>query len=85
MAKLIAPDSVEALRAALTNLIAGQAVYISASDFGKLTGNDIAEFASEGRLLMGNLSARANCTIETTDCVAIFTKSPARPVSGMWP
>jgi len=80
--ELITPDSVEALSAAL-NLTAGHAIYISAGDFKKLTGDEITEFASEGRLMMGNLSARANCTIETTGCTAVFTKNPARPVSGV--
>jgi hypothetical protein len=85
MAELITPDSVETLQATLANLSAGQAVYISACDFVKLTGVEITEFASEGRLMMGNLAARANCTIETTDCTAVFTKHPTRPVSGVWP
>jgi hypothetical protein len=85
VAELITPDSEEALSAALMNLTAGQAIYISACDFKKLTGDEITEFASEGRLMMGNLSARTNCTIETTNCTAVFTKNPARPVSGVWP
>jgi hypothetical protein len=67
------------------DLIAGQTVCISAAEFRTLTGDEITKLASEGRLMMGNLSARANCTIETTDCAAIFTKNPARPASGVWP
>jgi hypothetical protein len=77
VAELIAVDSVEALSAALMNLAAGQAIYISAADFKRLTGHEITEFASEGRLRMGNLSARANCKIETTKGTAVFTKNPA--------
>jgi hypothetical protein len=83
--QFITPESVEALQAALTDLIAGQTVCISAAEFRKLTGDEISMFASEGRLMIGNLSARANCTIETTDCAALFTKNPARPTSGVWP
>jgi hypothetical protein len=83
--KFITTESVEALYEVLMDLAAGQSVCISASDFRKLTGDEIAKFTSEGRLMMGNLSARANCTIETTDCAAQFTKNLARPVSGVWP
>jgi hypothetical protein len=77
-AQLITPDSVEALGTVLINLSVGQSVYINADDFKKLTGDDISEFASEGRLMMGNLSARTNCRIETTDSRAVFTKNPER-------
>jgi hypothetical protein len=77
LAELVTPDSMEALSATLINLTAGQAICISADDFKKLTGHEITEFASEGRLMMGNLSARANCTVETTNCTAVFTKNPA--------
>jgi hypothetical protein len=35
--------------------------------------------------MMGNLSARTNCTIETTDSAALFIKNPVRPASGVWP
>jgi hypothetical protein len=83
--KFIATENVEALYEVLIDLAAGQSVCISASDFRKLTGDEITKFASEGRLMMGNLSARANCTIETTVCAARFTKNLARPVSDVWP
>ena len=83
MAQLVTPDSVEALSTALMNLTAGQAIYISADDFKRLTGEEIAELASEGRLMIGNVAARANCTIETTNCTAVFTKNLARPVSSI--
>lgn len=76
--QLIAPDTVEALGAVLMNLTAGQSVYLTAEDFKKLTGDEISEITSEGRLMMGNLSARTNCTIETTGGRAVFTKNPAR-------
>ena len=77
-AQLITPDTVEALGAVLINLSVGRSVYITADDFKKLSGDDISEFASEGRLMMGNLCARTNCTIETNDGRAVFTKNPAR-------
>ncbi len=83
--QFITPESVDVLQAALMDLIAGQTVCISAAEFKKLTGDEITQFASEGRLMMGNLSASANCTIETTDSAVLFTKNPARPVSGVWP
>jgi hypothetical protein len=84
MADLISLDSVESLRSALINLIAGQAVSISSGDFRKLSGDDINAFCSEGRLMMGNLAAAANCTIDTTGGTAVFTKNPARPTAGIW-
>jgi len=83
--QFITPESLEALQAALMDLTAGETVCISSAEFRKLTGEEITKFASEGRLMMGNLSARANCTIETTDCAALFIKNPARPASGVWP
>jgi hypothetical protein len=74
MTELLSPDSLELLENALANLIADQTVYISDIDFKKLTGDEITEFGSEGRLMMGNLAAATNCTIDTTGGTAIFTK-----------
>jgi hypothetical protein len=84
MADLISPDSFESFQSTLINLIAGQAVCISASDFRNLTGDEIATFCSEGRLMMGNLAASSNCTIDTTNGTAVFTKNPTRPTAGVW-
>jgi hypothetical protein len=84
MADLISPDSVESLRSTLINLIAGQVVSISSRDFRKLSGDDINAFCSEGRLMMGNLAAASNCTIDTSGCQALFTKNPARPTAGIF-
>jgi hypothetical protein len=83
MAELISPDNRESLEHILLNLIAEQTVYISDVDFKKLTGHEITEFGSEGRL-MGNLAAATNCTIDTTSGTAVFTKRPARPTAGVW-
>ena len=85
MAELISPDNLESLESALVNLIAEQSVYISDIEFKKLTGHEITEFASEGRLMMGNLAAASNCTIDTTSNRAVFTKKSARPAAGVWP
>src|SRR5580700_5299476 len=84
MTELLSPDSLELLGNALANLIADQTVYISDIDFKKLTGHEIAEFGSEGRLMMGNLAAATNCTIDTTSGAAVFTKRPTRPTAGVW-
>jgi hypothetical protein len=69
-------ESLEALRSALTNLPVDASVCITAEDFKRLTGDDLADFATEGRFMIGNLSARTNCTVTTTDERAIFTKNP---------
>ena len=82
MTELIGPDSLELLGNTLVNLIAEKSVYISDIDFKKLTGDEITEFGSEGRLMMGNLAAATNCTIDTTSGTAVFTKRPARPTAG---
>jgi hypothetical protein len=82
MEQFINPDNVVALKSDLINLIAGQSLCISAGDFKKLTGDEITEFGSEGRFMMGNLAEGANCTIDTTDGIAIFTK---KPVASVWP
>jgi hypothetical protein len=84
MADLISPDSLETFQSSLINLIAGQTACISAADFKKLTGDEINAFCSEGRLMMGNLAASSNCTIDTTNGAAVFTKNPARPTAGVW-
>ena len=84
MAELISPDNRESLEHILLNLIAEQSVYMSDVDFKKLTGHEIAEFGSEGRLMMGNLAAATNCTINTTSGAAVFTKRPTRPTAGVW-
>jgi hypothetical protein len=84
MTDFISPDSVESPKSTLLNLAAGQAVYISDSDFKTLTGDKITEFGSEGRLAMGNLSAFSNCTIDTTSGIAVFTKNSTRPITGLW-
>ena len=84
MADHVSPDSLESLRSTLVNLIAGQAVSITSGDFRKLSGDDINTFCSEGRLMMGNLAAASNCTIDTTSGHAVFTKNPARPIAGIF-
>jgi hypothetical protein len=82
MEQLINDDGVAVLKSDLTNLIAGQSLCISGRDFKKLTGDEITDFGSEGRFMMGNLAEGANCTIDTTDGTAIFTK---RPAACVWP
>jgi hypothetical protein len=81
----ISPETLESLRSSLINLSAGETVSISSGDFRKLSGHDITEFCSEGRLMMGNLAAASNCLIDTTTGIAVFTKSQARPVAGVRP
>ena len=83
MTQQVAVDSIELLKATLMKLIAGQVIRLSARDFRMLSGDDITAFCSEGRLMMGNLAASANCSIDTSTGVAVFTKSPARPIAGV--
>jgi hypothetical protein len=73
--QIITPESLGALASALTSLPVGESVYVTANDFKKLTGDDLTDFAAEGRFMIGNLSARTNCTIVTTDDLVIFTKN----------
>ena len=82
MEQFINPDSIVALNSELINLVPGQSVCISANDFKKLTGDEITEFANGGRFMMANLAESANCIIDTTDGIAIFTK---RPAACVWP
>jgi hypothetical protein len=84
MADHISPDSLESLKTALINAIADQVICITGDDFRRLTGDEIGAFCSEGRLMMGNLAAAANCTIDTSTGTAVFTKNPARPTAGVW-
>jgi hypothetical protein len=74
MEQFINPDSIVALKSELINLVPGQSVCISANDFKKLTGDEISDFASDGRFMMGNLAESANCIIDTAGGLAIFTK-----------
>jgi hypothetical protein len=74
--QIITPETLEALGSALTNLLVGETVYITADDFKRLTGDALTDFAVEGRFMIGNLSARTNCTVVTTDERVIFTKNP---------
>jgi hypothetical protein len=83
MAELISSDNLEFLKSNLINLIAGRSLSISCGDFKKLTGDDITEFGSEGRLMMGNLAALTNCQLDTTGGTAVFTKN-SYPVSSIW-
>jgi hypothetical protein len=76
MEQFINPDSIVALKSDLINLIPGQSVCISGTVFKKLTGDEITEFASDGRFMMGNLAGSANCIIDTAGGLAIFTKKP---------
>jgi hypothetical protein len=78
MERFINHDSLAVLRSDLIDLIAGQSICISGGDFKKLTGDEITEFASGGRFMMGNLAESANCIIDTTDGIAIFTKGRRR-------
>jgi hypothetical protein len=59
--QLIKPDTLEDLTSALNDLLADEVVCITADDFTKLTGDDLNFPVTEGRFLIGNLSARANC------------------------
>ncbi len=74
--QIVVVESLDALRSVLTNLPIDEAVYITADDFKRLTGDKLTDFATEGRFMIGNLSARTNCTVATTDACAIFTKNP---------
>ena len=76
MERFINHDSLAVLRSDLIDLIAGQSICISGGDFKKLTGDEITEFASGGRFMMGNLAESANCIIDTAGGLAIFTKKP---------
>jgi hypothetical protein len=78
--RIITPDTTEELRWMLTNLRVGEAVSLTADHFKKLTGNDLSDFASEGRFVVGNLSARADCTVVTTNEFVMFTKNPYRAI-----
>jgi hypothetical protein len=73
--QIITPETLEALASALTNLSVGESVCVTANDFKKLTGDDLTNFAAEGRLMIGNVSARTNCTIVTAGQLVIFTKN----------
>jgi hypothetical protein len=83
MTDLIKPENLEVLQSALMNLTAGQTASISDGDFRRLSGHEITEFCSEGRLMMGNLAAASNCSIDTANGTAVFTKNQARPVAGI--
>jgi hypothetical protein len=76
--QITTPETLEVLGSALTSLPLGEAVYITAHDFKKLTGDELTDFGSEGRFIIGNLSARTNCTVVTTDERVIFTKNPVQ-------
>jgi hypothetical protein len=78
--QIITPDTIEALQSTLTNLPVGETVSFTADHFKKLTGNDLTDFASEGRFMLGNLSARTDCTVLTTNACVIFTKNPHRNI-----
>src|ERR1700721_2350563 len=78
MEQFINPDSIVALKSDLINLIPGQSVCISGTVFKKLTGDEITEFASDGRFMMGNLAA--NCIIDTAGGLGIFIKKPVAGV-----
>ena len=73
--QIITPETLEALASALTSLSVGESVCVTANDFKKLTGDDLTTFAAEGRLMIGNVSARTNCTVVTTDERVVFTKN----------
>jgi hypothetical protein len=75
--QLIKPDTLEDLTSALNDLLADEVVCITADDFTKLTGDDLNFPVTEGRFLIGNLSARANCAVLTTHERVVFTKNPA--------
>jgi hypothetical protein len=78
--QIITPDTIEALQSMLTNLRVGESVSFTADHFKKLTGNDLSDFASDGRFMIGNLSARGDCTTMTTNAFVIFTKNPYRAI-----
>jgi hypothetical protein len=73
--QIITPETLEALGSALRSLPVGETVYVTANDFKRLTGDDLTDFATEGRFMIGNLSARTNCTVVTTDERVVFTKN----------
>jgi hypothetical protein len=73
----IKPNTLEDLTSALNDLLADEVVCITADDFTKLTGDDLNFAVTEGRFLIGNLSARANCAVLTTEERVVFTKNPA--------
>jgi hypothetical protein len=78
--QILTPDTIDELRSMLTNLQVGESASFTGEYFKKLTGNDLSDFASEGRFMIGNLSARTDCTVATTNECVIFTKNPYRAI-----
>jgi hypothetical protein len=65
--QLITPDSFEALVLALNDLLTDQTACITADGYKRLTGDDLSVPVTEGRIMIGNLAARTNCTVAITD------------------
>ncbi len=78
--QILTPDTIDELRSMLTNLQVGESASFTADHFKKLTGNDLNDFTPEGRYMIGNLSARTDCTVVTTNECVIFTKNPYQAI-----
>jgi hypothetical protein len=76
--QILTPETVVTLGELLKFLPVGETVYITANYFKRLTGDNLADVTAEGRLMIGNISARTNCTVVTSDDRVIFTKNPSR-------
>lgn len=79
--QIITPKTLEALALALTSLPVGKSVYVTANDFKKLTGDDLTNFAAEGRFMIGNLSARTNLYRRDYGQARDFHQKPAPKLS----
>jgi hypothetical protein len=78
--QLITPDSFEALAFALNDLLTEQTACITADGYKRLTGDDLSVPITEGRIMIGNLAARTNCTVAITDERVVFTKNPTSDI-----
>jgi hypothetical protein len=74
--QLITPDNFEELASALNDLLTDQTACITADDYRRLTGDELNVPVTEGRIMIGNLAARTNCTVAITDERVVFIKNP---------
>jgi hypothetical protein len=73
----VAASSLDQLETELSRLGPDQSGYITAEDYERLTGEELDEFSTVGRKIIGNLAAQHGCTIHTPPIErrVYFTKS----------
>ena len=65
----------QALRVLLLRLPAGETAYITADQYEQITGEQMGEFSTEGKLMLRQIATECGCDLRSEHDRVLFTKN----------